>query len=54
MITNWQGHGTLGQTQDIAEVTPDKKVVWTFSDHAQHENRLEHLHHGRRRAALGE
>jgi outer membrane protein assembly factor BamB len=33
VITNWQGHGKLGQTQDIAEVTPDKKVVWTFSDH---------------------
>jgi len=33
-MTNWQGHGALGRTADIIEVTPEKKVVWTFFDHA--------------------
>ena len=34
VMTNWQGHGALGRTADIIEVTPEKKVVWTFFDHA--------------------
>jgi outer membrane protein assembly factor BamB len=33
VITNWLGHGNLGKAPHIIEVTPDKKVVWTFFDH---------------------
>ena len=33
VMTNWLGHGNLGKTAKIIEVTPDKKVVWTFADH---------------------
>ena len=33
VMTNWLGHGNLGKTAQIIEVTPDKKVVWTFADH---------------------
>ena len=28
------GHGHLGQQPHLVEVTPDKKVVWEFADHA--------------------
>ncbi|HNY28053.1 MAG TPA: twin-arginine translocation signal domain-containing protein [Candidatus Sumerlaeota bacterium] len=34
VLTNWVGHGHFGQAPHIIEVTADKKVVWTFSDHA--------------------
>ena len=33
VITNWLGHGHFGEEPHIMEVTPDKKVVWTFNDH---------------------
>lgn len=33
IITDWLGHGKLGQAPHIFEVTPDKRIVWTFSDH---------------------
>ena len=33
VMTNWLGHGQFGQAPHIIEVTPDKKVVWTFADH---------------------
>ncbi len=33
VMTNWLGHGSLGQAPHIIEVTHDKKVVWTFNDH---------------------
>ena len=33
VMTNWLGHGHLGQGPHVIEVTPDKKVVWTFADH---------------------
>ena len=33
VLCNWLGHGALGTTADIVEVTPDKKVVWRFFDH---------------------
>jgi hypothetical protein len=33
VMTNWLGHGRLGTAPHIIEVTPQKKVVWTFSDH---------------------
>ena len=33
VITNWLGHGHLGEGPHVIEVTPDKKVVWTYADH---------------------
>lgn len=33
VVTNWLGHGQFGKAPHVIEVTPDKKVVWTFSDH---------------------
>lgn len=33
VMSNWLGHGHLGEAPHLIEVTPDKKVVWTFSDH---------------------
>ena len=33
VISNWLGHGNFGKAPHIIEVTPDKKVVWTFADH---------------------
>ncbi|MEI8371783.1 MAG: aryl-sulfate sulfotransferase [Planctomycetota bacterium] len=33
VMTNWLGHGQLGKAPHVIEVTPDKKVVWTFADH---------------------
>ncbi len=33
VMSNWLGHGQLGKAPHLIEVTPDKKVVWTFSDH---------------------
>jgi hypothetical protein len=33
VMTNWLGHGQFGKAPHIIEVTPEKKVVWTFSDH---------------------
>ncbi len=33
VMSNWLGHGNLGKAPHIIEVTPDKKVVWTFFDH---------------------
>jgi len=32
VITNWVGHNDAGSPPHIIEVTPDKKVVWTFAD----------------------
>lgn len=32
VMTNWVGHGEFGKAPAIIEVTPDKKVVWTFQD----------------------
>ncbi|HOX37085.1 MAG TPA: hypothetical protein PL033_03770 [Candidatus Brocadiia bacterium] len=34
VMSNWVGHGEFGKAPHIIEVTPDKKVVWTFQDHA--------------------
>jgi hypothetical protein len=32
LMANWLGHrNQFGQTADLIEVTPDKRVVWTFS-----------------------
>jgi len=33
VITNWLGHGQFGKSAHIIELTPEKKVVWTFADH---------------------
>ncbi len=33
VITNWLGHDNFGKAPHIIEITPDKKVVWTFEDH---------------------
>lgn len=33
VMSNWQGHGQFGSGPHVIEVTPDKKVVWTFADH---------------------
>jgi hypothetical protein len=33
VMTNWLGHNNFGKAPHIIEVTPEKKVVWTFLDH---------------------
>lgn len=33
VMSNWLGHGKLGQAPHLIEVTRDKKIVWTFADH---------------------
>lgn len=35
IMTNWLGHNNYGKAPHVFEVTPDKKVVWTFSDTIQ-------------------
>jgi hypothetical protein len=32
---NYLGHGHLGEQPHVFEVTPDKRIVWEFSDHEQ-------------------
>lgn len=32
VMSNWVGHGEFGKAPGIIEVTPDKKVVWSFQD----------------------
>ena len=31
LMANWLGHHQFGSTPDLIEVTPDKRMVWTFS-----------------------
>ena len=33
VISNWLGHGQFGKAPHLIEVTRDKRVLWTFSDH---------------------
>ena len=33
LVSNWLGHGKFGTAPHIIEITPDKKVVWSFADH---------------------
>ena len=33
LISNWLGHGNFGKAPHLLEITPEKKVVWTFADH---------------------
>ena len=34
IVCNYLGHGHIGEQPQFFEVTPDKKVVWQFDDHA--------------------
>lgn len=33
VICNWLGHKQFGKAPHLLEITPDKRVVWTFTDH---------------------
>jgi hypothetical protein len=33
LLSNWLGHGFLGQAPELFEITRDKKIVWTWADH---------------------
>ncbi len=33
LMSNWLGHGHLGKAPHLLEVTPDKKLVWTYENH---------------------
>jgi hypothetical protein len=33
-LSNWLGHGHEGDAPLLLEVTPDKRVVWTYENHA--------------------
>ena len=33
VMSNWLGHGQLGQGPHVIEVSRDKQVVWTYADH---------------------
>lgn len=33
LMSNWLGHGNLGKAPHLFEVTPDKKVVWSYANH---------------------
>jgi len=33
VMSNWLGHNQFGKAPHLIEVTPDKRVVWTFGDH---------------------
>ena len=33
VMANWLGHGQFGKAPHLIEITPDKRVVWTFADH---------------------
>jgi hypothetical protein len=33
VMSNWLGHNQFGKAPHLIEVTPDKRVVWTFADH---------------------
>lgn len=33
VFCNYLGHGHVGKQPHVFELTPDKKVVWTFADH---------------------
>ncbi len=33
VMSNWQGHNQFGTGPHLIEVTPEKKIVWTFADH---------------------
>jgi hypothetical protein len=33
VLCNWLGHGNLGKAPHLLEVTPEKKVVWSYANH---------------------
>jgi len=33
VMSNWLGHGNFGKAPHLIEVTPDKRIMWTFADH---------------------
>lgn len=33
VMTNWLGHGHFGDAPQIIEITPGKRVVWTYAHH---------------------
>lgn len=33
VMSNWLGHGQFGKAPHLIEVTPEKRVVWSFADH---------------------
>jgi outer membrane protein assembly factor BamB len=33
LVSNWLGHNKFGTAPHLLEITPDKKVVWTYADH---------------------
>lgn len=35
ILCNYLGHGHIGENPQVYEVTPDKKLVWSFADHEQ-------------------
>lgn len=35
VIANWLGHGQFGKAPHVIEITPDKRVAWSFSDHTR-------------------
>lgn len=35
VLCNYLGHGHIGENPMVYEITPEKKLVWTFADHAR-------------------
>lgn len=33
VVSNWLGHGQFGKAAHLYEVTPEKKVVWSYENH---------------------
>lgn len=33
LISNWLGHGNFGKAPHLLEITPDKRVVWSYANH---------------------
>jgi hypothetical protein len=33
VMSNWLGQGPFGNGPHVLEITPEKKVVWSFADH---------------------
>ncbi len=33
VISNWLGHGQFGQAPHLLEITPDKRIVWSYANH---------------------
>jgi len=33
LISNWLGHGQFGTAPHLPEITPGKRVVWSYANH---------------------